>query len=285
MNGPPTPTTTTKVPTPGATLALYRLMLRTVVTRSRVLSILALGLVGVIVGAAIGHVHPGPPVAVPVGPGVPPTIGGAVGQAPITFRQGPAVFPELHRAAQFIHAFGLALLVPVATLVFASAALGDPSEDGTLVYLWLRPVARWRIIVSAAAASFTVAWPVVTIPLALAAALAGHDGALVTGTIASVTVVMAGYVGLFLALGLRVKRALVWGLLYIFIWEGFVATANVTAARLAIRTYGRSILEQISHTHLKPTDISSPWSWIVPPLVGLVALIYATRRLRRQDVA
>jgi len=124
----------------------------------------------------------------------------------------------------------------------------------------------------------------VTVPLALAAALAGHDGALVTGTIAAVTVIIAGYVGLFLALGLRVKRALVWGLLYIFIWEGFVATANVTAARLAVRTYGRSVLEQISHAHLKPTDISSPWSWIVPPLVGLVALVYACRRLSRQDV-
>jgi ABC-2 type transport system permease protein len=237
--------------TPGATLALYRLILRTVVTRARVLSISALGLVGVIVGGAIGHAN---------------------------------MFDHPHRAAQFIHAFGLSLLVPVATLVFASAALGDPTEDGTLVYLWLRPVARWRIIAAAAAAAFTVTWPIVTIPLALAAALAGHDTSLVTGTIAAVTVVMSGYVGLFLALGLRVKRALVWGLLYIFIWEGFVATANVTAARLAVRTYGRSVLEQISHTHLKPTDISSPWSWIVPPMVALVALAYARRRLSRQDV-
>jgi ABC-2 type transport system permease protein len=107
----------------------------------------------------------------------------------------------------------------------------------------------------------------------------------VVGTVAAVTVVMVGYVGLFLALGLRVKRALVWGLLYIFIWEGFVATANVTAARLAVRTYGRSVLEQISHTRLRPTDISLPWSWIVPPLVALVALAYTCRRLARQDVA
>jgi ABC-2 type transport system permease protein len=238
--------------TPGATFALYRLMLRLVITRARVLSIGALGLVGVIVGATIGRVHN---------------------------------FEHLHRGAQFVNAFGISLLVPVATLVFASAALGDPTEDGTLVYLWLRPVARWRITAAAAAAAFTATWPVVTIPLAITAALASRDLSFVVGTVAAVTVVMVGYVGLFLALGLRVKRALVWGLLYIFIWEGFVATANVTAARLAVRTYGRSVLEQISHTRLRPTDISLPWSWIVPPLVALVALAYTCRRLARQDVA
>ena len=34
--------------------------------------------------------------------------------------------------------FGLALVLPVATLVFASASFGDLVDDQTLVYLWLR---------------------------------------------------------------------------------------------------------------------------------------------------
>ena len=38
--------------------------------------------------------------------------------------------------------YGLSLLIPVVALVFASAALGYLAEDGTLVYLWLRPLAR-----------------------------------------------------------------------------------------------------------------------------------------------
>jgi len=51
MSAAPAPTPAPAAPrTPGATLALYRLMLRTVVTRARVLSIGALGLVG---GAAM----------------------------------------------------------------------------------------------------------------------------------------------------------------------------------------------------------------------------------------
>ena len=75
------------------------------------LSLGALGLVSVLVGFAIGHAD---------------------------------LVDPLRQGTRFVNGFGLSLLVPVATLVFASAALGDPNEDGTLVYLWLRPVARWQ---------------------------------------------------------------------------------------------------------------------------------------------
>ena len=98
------------------TLSLYRVMLRNQVTRARVLGLLVLGAVGVVTGLAIGA--------------------------------SDLVDHQL-AGARFVDAYGLALLAPVATLVFASATLGDPSEDGTLVYLWLRPIPRSRIIVAA----------------------------------------------------------------------------------------------------------------------------------------
>ncbi len=233
-------------------LPLYRLLLRSQVTRARVLALLAIGLVGIVVAFAIG----------------------ASGNP-----------DELRAGARFVNGFGLSLLVPVAALVFAAAALGDPSEDGTLVYLWLRPVRRSRIVVAAAASSFTVCWPLVVIPLTVAAAATGGGSALVLGTAMSATLGLVAYTGLFCALGLRVRRALVWGLLYIFIWEGFIATANDTAGRLAVRTYSRSVLTETADVTLRFAAISSPYRWIVPPLVAVVALAYATRRLRRQDVA
>ncbi len=250
--------------TPGALALLYRLLLRAQVTRARVIALGALGLVGILVGFALGRSgDPGGGQFV-IGPG--------------------AQLVHAHRAAQFINSFGIALLVPVATLVFASSTLGDPNEDGTLVYLWLRPVARWKIVAAAALSSFTVTWPVVTVPLVLTALAARGGTDVVLGTVAGVTVAMIGYVGLFVALGLRVKRALIWGLLYIFIWEGFVATANTTAARLAVRSYGRSTLSAIAHLDLGFTQISAPWRWVTPLGVALVALAYATRRLTRQDI-
>jgi hypothetical protein len=97
---------------------IYRLVLRSTVTRARLGALLALGLVGIVVGAALGTGVRGPALVDGVG----------------------LVDGHLATGARFVNAFGLSLLVPVTALVFASAALGDPDEDGTMVYLWLRPV-------------------------------------------------------------------------------------------------------------------------------------------------
>jgi ABC-2 type transport system permease protein len=252
----------TRTPAPSLSrFPLFRLLLDAQVTRARVLSLLALGVVGVIVAAAIGASGDVRPV---------------VGEAPADLTL---------RGARFVNTFGLSLLVPVSALVFAAASLGDLSEDGSLVYLWLRPVRRSRIVLAAAASSFTVAWPIVVVPLGIAAWATGGGRHLVLGTVAAASLALVAYTGLFCALGLRVKRSLVWGLLYIFIWEGFIATANETAARLAVRTYARSVLAAVADVELRFSAIASPWRWLVPLLVAALALGYATRRLTHQDVA
>jgi ABC-2 type transport system permease protein len=230
--------------------ALYDLILRTQATRARLLVLGGLGLIGILIGFAIG-------------------ASDTPGRA----------------GAAFVDNFGLALVVPVTTLVFASAALGDFIDDGTMVYLWLRPVSRWKLAVSAAAASFTVTLPLVLLPLVIAAAATGKGSDLVVGTALSATLGIAAYTGLFVTLGIRVKRALLWGLLYIFIWEGFVARAGQNASRLAIRSYTRSVLSAIAGYKLPLADVSVPYRYLTPIVVLIAALWYGTHRLHVQDVA
>jgi ABC-2 type transport system permease protein len=90
---------------------------------------------------------------------------------------------------------------------------------------------------------------------------------------------------LFVTLGVRVRRSLLWGLIYIFIWEGFVARAGETASRLAICSYTRSILSAATGHELELADVSPAFRYIIPTAVLLASLAYATRRLRVQDVA
>jgi ABC-2 type transport system permease protein len=80
----------------------------------------------------------------------------------------------------------------------------------------------------------------------------------------SATLGIAAYTGLFVTLGVRVKRSLLWGLLYIFIWEGFVARAGDNASRLAIRAYTRSVLSDATGYELKLADVSTAYRYIVP---------------------
>ena len=232
--------------------ALYRMFLASQVTRGRMAGLGALGLLGVLLGVAVGAGD----VTDPAGDGM-----------------------------DLVSTFGLSLFVPVTTLVFASAVLGEPNEDGTLVYLWLRPIARWRLVVSALAAALTAAVPTVVVPMALSAAATGAGGALVTATVASCTLAAVAYGGIFVWLGLRVRRALVWGLAYILVWVGFVARAGGAAALLAIRSHTRSLLARLAGGADELVEVSLATAVVLPVLATLVAVALTIRRLTRQDVA
>ncbi len=231
--------------------AIYRVLLSSQVTVARLLALGTLGLAAIIVGWAIGQSDP---------------------------------VNAAETGARFVNVFGLSLSVPVTALVFASAALGDLTDDRTLVYLWLRPVRRGTVVVAAFLAALTVTIPLVVVPLVIAAALTGGGADLVRGTALAAALGTVAYAGLFTALGLRVRRALVWGLLYIFIWEGFVARGGDNAARLAVRSVTATILQAWSGTELRLAVLAPRTAYVAPFLVAAVALGYATWRLNRQDV-
>ena len=63
-------------------------------------------------------------------------------------------------------------------------------------------------------------------------------------------------------------------MLYILIWEGFVAQANASAARLAIRSYTRSLLAETADVYLRLADVAVVAAWLVP----------LVRRSRRRDL-
>lgn len=232
--------------------ALYRLFLGTQATRGRIVGLLALGLVGMLLGFVIGQSDSA---------------------------------DGLDDGTLMVARFGLAVVVPVTTLVFAAASLGELHEDGTLVYVWLRPVARWRIVAAAVAATLTVTLPIVVIPMTIAALLTGGGWALVGATAAACTIAVIGYTGVFTWLGLRVKRALVWGLAYVLVWEGFVARAGTNTARLSIRDHARSLLARLADGPERLIEVSLATAIVVPLLAAAVGIWLTVRRLTTQDVA
>lgn len=230
--------------------AMYDLFVANQTSRGRLAGVAVLGLVGIVLGVAIGR----------------------------------SADDALVAGTGMIANFGLALLVPVTTLIFASSVLGDLREDGTLVYLWLRPIARWRIVAAAMAGTLTVALPVNVIPLTVAAALTGGGGRLVLATFVSTVLATVAYTGLFAWLGLRVSRALIWGAAYILVWEGFVATAGATPARFAIRSYSQSLLTEVANGPTDLAQVGAGAAILVPIVVAAAAGALTVRQLSRADV-
>ncbi|MBW3645711.1 MAG: hypothetical protein KY441_09430, partial [Actinobacteria bacterium] len=134
-------------------------------------------------------------------------------------------------------------------------------------------------------AALALALPLTVVPLGLAAVASGGGLRLVTATVVSCGLGVVAYAGVFAWLGLRVRRALLWGVLYVLVWEGFVARAGDTVGLLALRTSTRSVLGHLSHTTPAGAESSLLLSVAILVLAGAGGFALAVRRLTRQEVA
>jgi ABC-2 type transport system permease protein len=241
------------VPSFTALKLTFGIVLRQLVTKGRITALLMVGVLVAVVAGAVG----------------------AADQLDNPLEAGVRVIADL----------GFIALVPIVALVFASAALGDLREDGTLVYLWLRPMDRWPVVVGAWAAAITVSLPLTIVPLVVAALLVEGGGTLLSATVLATLIGVIAYSALFVLAGLLVKNSIVWGLAYILIWEGVVAAFGSFAAKLAIRGYTRSIITARTGVDLELGDLSLAAGVVVPLLAAVVLLALASARLRSMEVA
>lgn len=241
------------VPPMRAMALTYRVVLTQLVTRGRLAALVLVGAVVAIVAAAVGA--------------------------------SDSIDDPLEAAVRVIADLGFTALVPIVALVFATASLGDMRDDGTLVYLWLRPMDRWPVVVGAWAASVTVSLPLTIVPLGVASVLVDGGGALVGATVLACAVGVIAYGALFVLLGLLVRNAIVWGLAYVLIWEGIVAGYGNIPARLSVRGYTRSIITSRTGVDLDLGDLALAPSVVVPLVAAVAAIAFAARRLKRMDIA
>ncbi len=234
-------------------IALYRIMLRTLVTRGRVLAFLAGGALLDLIAYSI-------------------RVSDYRGREADTFAL-------LDNAA-------LALYVPVMALVFSTSSLGDLAEDGTLVYVWLRPVVRWKVVLVALAATLTITLPLTVGPSLLAVLLAAASWDAFWAAAAAVAMANLAYAAVFIGFGLRVRHALIFGLIYVVIWEAGIASIGKGPAAISIRHYAESLLAHIGNQTLPGVIAADQWpSVIVLAGVTLAGILLTTVLLARQDVA
>ncbi len=194
-------------------------------------------------------------------------------------------FERVEVAVGISSVFGLGLMVPIVSLVLASSALGDLVADETLVYLWQRPSPRLAIAAGAWLSSLTVAIPATVIPLSASALLTSNDSGTMLAVALANGLAAIAYTGLFVLLGLVIRRSLVTGLAYLFIWELFVARVGAGAAKLSINTYPASVLAKLTDRELPLADRSMVVGIIVPVIVPIVAVFLTQWRLDRMDIA
>ncbi len=235
-----------------ALLTFHSTLRRVVATRTRTIGFVALGLVGVLVAWRVGASHP---------------------------------FSPKETAVGFANAFGLNVIAPLVALVFGAAALGDPVEDGTLVYLWARPQPRWKLAVGASTAAAVYSLPLAVVPTVVGTAMVTSDGGVVVAAGVASVIAATVYTAAFVLLGLCTDRALVWGIGYVLLIETFVARGGEALAFLSVHAHAASLLASMTGEEVDLGTFAASISAVWSIAVAAICLAFTVRRLRRGDVA
>jgi ABC-2 type transport system permease protein len=179
-------------------------------------------------------------------------------------------------------------VLPLVALVLGTAALGSELEDGTAVYLMIKPIPRWRIIGAKmlVAAGLTVA--LVVPSTLLAGLLAGGLGSTsVSATLGFAAGVAAGgiaYACAFVALSAFTSRALVVGLGYTLIWEGLLAGLLEGTRFLSIRQATLGIARGLPGDAVAdaPLELGLSGAIVLVTIVG--AFVLGSIRLSRLEI-
>lgn len=179
--------------------------------------------------------------------------------------------------------YGIAIFLPLAALMLATPMLGNLIEDRLLVYLWLKPVPRWHLALAAFGAVATTLLPVVVLPLALSALVAGY-GSMILPIVGAAALGVLAYCGIYLFLGARFSWGLWLGLLYLVLWENLLSRFSNGIASLSIRSYLQTILQRGTNVQIPLAERSDTWSFVIPILVAVAGVALTARALSSRDI-
>jgi ABC-2 type transport system permease protein len=179
--------------------------------------------------------------------------------------------------------YGLGIVIPLATLWLGTSVVGDLVDDRLLVYLWLKPVARWQLPAAAVLATVTIVVPLTALPLAGSALLAGAGDVALACLLASLLAVSA-YAGLFVAAGLWLRRAAWWGIAFVLLWENVAAYAVDGLARFTVTGWAHSIVAIAPGIEVPLEGRSAAAALVVLPALAFAGWLLATVRYRRADI-
>ncbi|HEU5324641.1 MAG TPA: ABC transporter permease [Candidatus Limnocylindria bacterium] len=177
--------------------------------------------------------------------------------------------------------FGLAVLLPLVSVIVGTATIGSELDDGTIIYLLSKPIARVRI----GLVKLVVAWLVtilIVVPAILLAGLVGNGGDSALGLAYAVAAVVGAleYTAIFAALSLVTSRALVVGLAYVVIWEGVIAGLFAGTRTVSVRQHALAIADAFGAQGSVSAALELGTAVTVTVVVTLLAAALMIRRLQ-----
>lgn len=175
------------------------------------------------------------------------------------------------------------LVLPIACLVIGDAVLGAEVRSGVFTFTWLSPVSWSTIVLGRWVGGSLVATALLAPAVALAALAAGVPGSAGAAVVAAVAG-SAAYLAVFVAVGATFRRPVVWSLALVILVERLLGAALDAVAQVSPGWLSQAVLLGLTDADasLRREGVPSGWGAVGRlALVAAVALVVATRRLRR----
>lgn len=189
-----------------------------------------------------------------------------------------------HWAAPVIEGLGLAVVIPIIALIVGTGVLGSEIDDGTIVHILTKPLARRDIVLAKLGVAVGITAITVAIPLYVVGVLTGSIrlglALIVGGALAALV-----YSAIFVALSLVTRRPVLLGLLYVLIWEGLLSNLVSGTRVLSVQQYTLSVTDAIANSDLLTGKVSVPVALIMSGVLTVLATILSIDRLRSFSVA
>ena len=179
---------------------------------------------------------------------------------------------------------GLAVVLPVLSLIVGSGVLGSEVDDGTIVHILTKPLPRRDIILAKLGVAVSVTAVTSAVPLFIAGQLASSTR-LGLALAAGAVVGALAYSAFFLLLSLLTRRPVLLGLVYILVWEGLLGRFVSGTRVLSIQQYVITIVDRIAPTDLINGQVSLPVGVVMSLLFTAVCTGFAVDRLRSFSMA
>jgi ABC-2 type transport system permease protein len=173
---------------------------------------------------------------------------------------------------------GLAVVLPVISLIVGTGVLGSEVDDGTIIHILTKPLARREIILAKFLVAAGVSAVSSAVPLFVAGVLADSTRFGLALAVAAVVGACA-YSALFLLLSLISRRPVLFGLAYILVWEGLLGRFLSGTRVLSIEQYVITIADKIAPTTLLDGKVSLPVAVVLSAIFVIGGTLFAINRL------
>ena len=187
-------------------------------------------------------------------------------------------------APDLLGAFGIAVLMPLLSLIAGTGSIGPEIDEGSIVYLLAKPLNRYSIVVTKLLVAIGVVVVFGVLPIAVAGlVLTGEVGPVTVGHTLGSLAAGTAYAALFLLLAVLTKNAVVIGLIYALIWESLVGGLVPGAQALSVQQWALAVVEEVLGDRAPALGVDAAVSarvgLVLLTVVTVAATAYAGKRL------